>query len=95
LRVLISACICSSFSSENWFRLLESDKSESFPVKDTLYRFLNHSGYPWQKLLLPLSGETIQHFEKLTSDDRDTAFIFDDSMFERNRSKESGHLSPL
>src|SRR5690606_35996815 len=26
------------FHQKNWFRLLESDKSESFPGKDTVYR---------------------------------------------------------
>lgn len=75
------------FHQKNWFRLLESNKSESFPGKDALYRFLNHSGYSWRRFLLSLSSETVQRVEKLTSDTRDTAFIFDDSMFERNRSK--------
>jgi DDE superfamily endonuclease len=75
------------FHQKNWYRLLESSKSESFPGKDAVYRFLNHSGYAWRRFLLSLSGETVQRMEKLTSADRETAFIFDDSMFERNRSK--------
>ncbi|MBN2981091.1 transposase [Cohnella algarum] len=75
------------FHQKNWFRLLESKKGESLPGKDTLYRFLNHSGHPRRKFLLSLSSDIIQRVEKLTSNDRDTAFIFDDSMFERNRSK--------
>lgn len=33
------------FHQKNWFRLLESNKSESFPSKDTVYRFLNHGSY--------------------------------------------------
>lgn len=33
------------FHQKNWFRLLESSKGESFPGKDAIYRFLNHSGY--------------------------------------------------
>ncbi len=37
--------------------------------------------------MLSLSSETIQRVLKLTSDDRNTAFIIDDSMYERNRSK--------
>lgn len=75
------------FHQKNWFRLLESNKGETFPGKDTVYRFLNHSGYAWRRFLLSLSSETIARVEKLTSDSRVTAFIFDDSMFERNRSK--------
>ena len=75
------------FHQKNWFRLLESNKSETFPGKDTVYRFLNHSGYAWRRFLLSLSTETIQRVEKLTSANRVTVYIFDDSMFERNRSK--------
>lgn len=87
MRVLISACICSSLSQKNWFRLLESSKGESFPGNDTVYRFLNHGRYAWRRFLLSLGGETVQRMEKLTSVSRKTAFICDDSMFERNRSK--------
>jgi hypothetical protein len=29
------------FHQKNWFRLLESQKGESFPAKDVVYRFLN------------------------------------------------------
>ena len=66
--------------------MLESNKSESFPGKDTIYRFLNHSGYAWP-FLLSLSSETVLKVEKLTSANREKVFIVDDSMFERNRSK--------
>ncbi|WP_201318958.1 transposase [Paenibacillus sp. EPM92] len=75
------------FHQKNWFRLLESNRGESFPGKDAVYRFLNHGGYAWRRFLLSLSGETIKRVEKLTSAERETALIFDDSMFERNRSK--------
>lgn len=75
------------FHQKNWFRLLESNKAKAFPAKDAVYRFLNHSSYAWRKFLLLLSSETIVRMEALTSVTRATAFIFDDSMFERNRSK--------
>jgi hypothetical protein len=75
------------FHHKNWFRLLESDKAESFPGKDAVYRFLNHAGYAWRRFLMSLSADTVQKVEMLTSDERVTALIFDDSMFERNRSK--------
>jgi hypothetical protein len=75
------------FHQKNWFRLLESKKGDSFPAKDAVYRFLNHSGYAWRRFLQSLSGETITRMESLTSVNRVTALIFDDSMFERNRSK--------
>lgn len=75
------------FHQKNWFRLLESNKGEGFPGKDSVYRFLNHSNYAWRRFLLSLSIETVQKIERLTSNNRETVFIFDDSMFERNRSK--------
>ncbi len=75
------------FHQKNWFRLLESNKGETFPGKDAVYRFLNHSGYAWRRFLLSLSSEIVQRVKNLTSDRRETAFIIDDSMFERNRSK--------
>jgi hypothetical protein len=75
------------FHQKNWFRLLESDKADSFPGKDAVYRFLNHTKFAWRQFLLSLSTATVQKVEKLTSDKRVTAFIFDDSMFDRNRSK--------
>lgn len=75
------------FHQKNWFRLLESYKAEAFPAKDAVYRFLNHGGYAWRQFLSSLSGDTIARMEALTSATRVTAFIFDDSMFERNRSK--------
>ena len=39
------------FHQKNWFRLLESKKRESFPGKDAVYRFLNHSSYAWRRFL--------------------------------------------
>ena len=75
------------FHRKNWFHLLGSDKGENFPGKDAVYRFLNHPGYAWRRFLLLLSVSVILKFESLTSKDRITAFIFDDSMYERNRSK--------
>lgn len=75
------------FHHKNWFRLLESEKGETFPGKDAVYRFLNHSGYAWRKFLMSLSSSTISRVQPLTSKDRVSVFVVDDSMFERNRSK--------
>ena len=74
------------FHQKNWFRLLEA-KGESFPGKDAVYRFLNHAGFAWRRFLTSLSVATVRKVSTLTSVDRDTVFIVDDSMFERNRGK--------
>ncbi|MFI2859367.1 transposase [Paenibacillus sp. JSM ZJ436] len=75
------------FHHKNWFRLLESGKGATFPGKDTVYRFLNHSAYPWRRFLILLSSCAIGKVQPLTGADRVSVFIVDDSMFERNRSK--------
>lgn len=75
------------FHHKNWFHLLESNKGESFPGKDAVYRFLNHPGYAWRRFLTFLSVATVQKVKTLNSADRMSVFIVDDSMFERNRSK--------
>lgn len=75
------------FHHKNWFRLLETERGELFPGKDAVYRFLNHPGYAWRRFLTSLSAETAKKVSSLTSNHRVTAFIVDDSMYERNRSK--------
>ena len=75
------------FHHKNWFGLLESAKGELFPGKDAVYRFLNHSGYAWRRFLSAFSADTVKKVRSLTSAHRVTAFIVDDSMYERNRSK--------
>lgn len=75
------------FHHKNWFRLLESEKADSFPGKDAVYRFLNHSGYAWRRFLTLLSSATVDKVQELTGAERVSVFVVDDSMFERNRSK--------
>ena len=75
------------FHHRNWFQLLESAKGEDFPGKDTVYRFLNHAGFAWRRFLLSLSAEAVKNTDSLTSSKRVRAFVIDDSMYERNRSK--------
>ncbi|MTT33354.1 transposase [Terrilactibacillus sp. BCM23-1] len=84
---LFQLVFCLIFQHKNWFRLLESKKSETLPGKDTVYRFLNHSKFSWRRFLLSFSTSTIKKVSNLTSHDRPKALIVDDSMFERNRSK--------
>ncbi len=73
------------FCHKNWFQLLQSNKSESLPGKDAVYRFLNLSGYAWRRFLSLLSSATIAKLYSLAP--KDAFFIVDDSMFDRNRSK--------
>ncbi len=84
---LFKLVFCLIFEQKNWFRMLESKKSEDLPEKDTVYRFLNHFKFNWRRFLLSLSAATISKISCLTRHDRPKVLIFDDSSFERNRSK--------
>jgi hypothetical protein len=61
--------------------------------KNTAYRFLNSSSYNWSRLLLLLITIVIEGINKLTSDDRVSVLIVDDSLFDRSRSKKVELLS--
>ena len=75
------------FQHRNWFQLFTSTKSEDLPGKDAVYRFLNHPCFHWRRFLAGLSIEAMHRVKKLTKQDRIKVFIVDDSMYERNRSK--------
>jgi hypothetical protein len=75
------------FRHKNWFQLLESQRGESFPGKDAVYRFLNHTGFAWRRFLMSLSTEAVNKVHDLSTEKQVTAFVVDDSMYERNRSK--------
>ena len=68
--------------------MLESKKGESLPGKDVVYRFLNYYRFNWRRFLSLLRSDTVKRIQPLTSDQSVcSAFVVDDSMFERNRSK--------
>lgn len=78
---------CLIFENKNWFRMLESRKSTDVPAKDAVYRFLNQSTFNWRRFLLLLSANTVGKVSKLTRHNRPKVLIFDDSPYNRNRSK--------
>jgi hypothetical protein len=57
------------------------------PANDTYYRFLKNPKYGWRNFLVTLSNSVISAFKPLTSEKRVTAFIVDDSLYSRSRSK--------
>lgn len=75
------------FQYKNMFRAHQSKKAGDLPGKDTIYRFLNTPTFNWRQFLLSLSSEMIRLIKPLTSDQRITAFVIDDSVYSRNRSK--------
>lgn len=75
------------FHHKNLFQFLGSKKGIGFPGKDVVYDFLNYSRYNWRRFLLLLGSDVVNRVNPLTSMKRVCAFVVDDSMFERNRSK--------
>ena len=75
------------FTGKNLFRTLEMKPEELSFRKNTAYRFLNSGHYNWSKLLLLLATKIIAFVNSLTSDDRQSVLIFDDSLYSRSRSK--------
>lgn len=76
------------FTGKNLYQLLNSKSSKVPFGKDVVYRFLNSVSYNWRNFLLLLSSAIInQKLFPLTSDERVNTLIFDDSVYNRNRSK--------
>ena len=76
------------FTHKNLYRHMEHGSAQVEFAKDTVYRFLNSATYNWRKFLLMLSSSLIkEEIEPLTSKNRESVLIFDDSIFSRNRSK--------
>ena len=74
------------FSGRSLSWNLDHQRTTGF-CKDTVYRFLNASGYNWRRFLLLLAQAVITRMQPLTSEDRTDVLIVDDSLYSRNRSK--------
>nr|WP_234028504.1 transposase [Lentibacillus sp. Marseille-P4043] len=73
---------------KNLYRILDSDRIQGAPKKDTVHRFLNNPKYNWRKFLVLLSKNVIvSKLLSLVSSDRERVLIFDDSLYSRARSK--------
>ena len=81
------------FSGKNLFRTLKMNPEDISFKKNTAYRFLNSSSYNWARLLLLLVTIIIESINKLTSNDRVSVLIVDDSLYDRSRSKKVELLS--
>ena len=76
------------FTGKNLFRYLQADFSGSEIGKDTVYRFLNSVNVNWRKFLHLLCVSVLnRNILPLTSIDTPKVFIVDDSLYNRNRSK--------
>jgi len=81
------------FTQKNLYSLLASAKSNVSFHKDVVYRFLSRSFIRWEALVRKLSCEVVGEVVKLTSKERKSALILDDTPYYRNRSKKAELLS--
>lgn len=80
------------FTHMNLWRVLESSTDLKF-CKNTAYRFLNEGKYNWERLVFSVAEKLILYFSALTSVNRATALVIDDSLLSRDRSKKVELLS--
>ena len=55
--------------------------------KDAAYDFLKNPKHNWRKFMLTLVTIVVRFFDALTSEEREKVLIFDDSTYDRSRSK--------
>lgn len=75
------------FQGKNLYRFLNSKHKDQAVSKNTYYRFLNETSYNWKKFLSLLAARVTSAFDRLTRSERVKAFVLDDSVIKRNRSK--------
>lgn len=75
------------FQGKNLFRFLNSKHKDQAVSKNTYYRFLNETSYNWKSFLLLLAAKVTSAFDELTRPERVKVLILDDSIIQRNRSK--------
>lgn len=81
------------FQNCNLFHFLNSKKQDMAFSKNTYYRFLNEPRYNWQRFLTLLSARVVACFSALTRRERVKCLVLNDSVIERNRSKQVELLS--
>ena len=74
------------FEGRDFYRGIVTNPSLGFK-KDAAYDFLKNPGHNWRKFLLSLSVAVARFFAYLTDEKRIKVLIFDDSTYDRCRSK--------
>ena len=86
VRSLTEAIFTLPFVGKNFFRGIVLNSELSFG-KDAAYELLKGETYNWRRLLLSLGRRLFGVFHRLTSEERESVLIIDDSPYDRSRSK--------
>lgn len=81
------------FAGKNLYTLIVNYREKISFGKDAVYRFLARASVNWEMFLLNLSCSVTTTVDRLTSDDRKSVLIIDDSPYYRSRSKKVEFLS--
>ena len=74
------------FEGVNFSRGIVNNSSLGFK-KDAAYDFLKNPRHNWRKFMLALATTVVRFFDLLTDEKRERVLIFDDSTYDRSRSK--------
>jgi len=83
---LYTAIFLLPFEGNNFFRGIVTNSNLPFR-KNAAYELLKNPRYNWRKLLLTLATQVAGFYSQLTKGTREKVLIFDDSTFDRSRSK--------
>ena len=86
VRSLTKTIFTLPFVGKNFFRGIVLNSELPFG-KDAAYELLKGETYNWRRLLLALGRRLFGVFDRLTSDERESVLIIDDSPYDRSRSK--------
>ena len=86
VRSLTEAIFTLPFIGKNFFRGIVLNSDLPFG-KDAAYELLKGESYNWRRVLLSLGQRLFGVFNRLTSDERESVLIIDDSPYDRSRSK--------
>ena len=82
------------FMNKSMYMQMHQGKFNEDFSKNAVYRFLDNPKANWQKYTVELSADIINNMLRdLTSNERRDAFVIDDSLFDRSRSKNVELLS--
>lgn len=84
--VLLSCLFSLPFHRLNLYRYFVTQDCHAFG-KDAVYEFMRSSRHSWRRLLLLLAARACAMLEELTSEERESVLILDDSTLQRPRSK--------
>lgn len=83
---LFCAIFMLPFEGNNYYRGIVTKADLPFK-KNAAYDLLNNPRHNWRKFLLALAIQAVSFFSRLTGDSREKVLIFDDSTYDRSRSK--------